>query len=113
MELNDLLMEISKICLIEQERMKHKQRKGDCFNVFNTLGLRSNEVRLHSAFLAELLNPDGNHGLKDAMLKEFLAAELPRLRRIRICQHRKISSLGNDIPFRTNRQYPSLFPPRA
>ena len=67
MELNDLLMEISKICLIEQERMKHKQRKGDCFNVFNTLGLRSNEVRLHSAFLAELLNPDGNHGLKDAM----------------------------------------------
>lgn len=74
MELNDLLMEISKICLIEQERMKHKQRKGDCFNVFNTLGLRSNEVRLHSAFLAELLNPDGNHGLKDAMLKEFLAA---------------------------------------
>ena len=36
MELNDLLMEISKICLIEQERMKHKQRKGDCFNVFNT-----------------------------------------------------------------------------
>ena len=34
-------------------------------------------------------------------------------RRIRICQHRKISSLGNDIPFRTNRQYPSLFPPRA
>jgi DNA-directed RNA polymerase specialized sigma24 family protein len=25
MELNDLLMEISKICLIEQERMKHKE----------------------------------------------------------------------------------------
>ena len=74
MELNDLLMEISKICLIEQERMKHKQRKGDCFNIFNTLGLRSNEVRLHSAFLAELLNPNGNHGLKDAMLKEFLVA---------------------------------------
>lgn len=32
------------------------------------------KLGLHSAFLAELLNPDGNHGLKDAMLKEFLAA---------------------------------------
>lgn len=73
MKLNNFLIEIGKVCLVEQERMKQKQRNGDYFNVFNTLGLWSDEVRLHSAFLAELLNPNGSHGLKDALLKEFLA----------------------------------------
>ena len=74
MELNEFLIEIDKVCLVEQERMKQKQRNGDYFNVFNMLGLWSDEIRLHSAFLAELLNPNGSHGLKDALLKEFLAA---------------------------------------
>ena len=74
MKLNNFLIEIGKVCLVEQERMKQKQRNGDYFNVFNTLGLWSDEVRLHSAFLAELLNPNGSHGLKNALLKEFLAA---------------------------------------
>lgn len=74
MKLNNYLIEIGKVCLVEQERMKQKQRNGDYFNVFNTLGLWSDEVRLHSAFLAELLNPNGSHGLKNALLKEFLAA---------------------------------------
>ena len=52
MELNEFLIEIDKVCLVEQERMKQKQRNGDYFNVFNMLGLWSDEIRLHSAFLA-------------------------------------------------------------
>ena len=36
MELNEFLIEIDKVCLVEQERMKQKQRNGDYFNVFNT-----------------------------------------------------------------------------
>lgn len=45
---------------------------GENFNVFQILGVQSNEVRLHSAFLAELLNPKGSHGQGDVYLTLFL-----------------------------------------
>jgi PD-(D/E)XK nuclease superfamily len=40
-----------------------RQAAGEAFNVFRILGLQRAEVRTHSAFLAELLNPAGSHGL--------------------------------------------------
>ena len=49
-----------------------KRANGDFFNVFNTIGLWSEEVRLHSAFIAELLNPKGSHGLAYRFLQAFL-----------------------------------------
>ncbi len=45
---------------------------GENFNIFRILKLEASEVRLHSAFLAELLNPKGNHGQKDVFLKLFV-----------------------------------------
>ena len=45
---------------------------GENFNVFKILGLTTNEVRTHSAFIAELLNPKGSHGCKDTFLKLFI-----------------------------------------
>jgi hypothetical protein len=45
---------------------------GGRFNVFNIIGLASDEVRLHSALLAELLRPNGSHGLKYEFLKDFI-----------------------------------------
>src|SRR5690606_22434580 len=45
---------------------------GDNFNIFKTLGLSTSEVRLHSALLAELLNPKGSHGLEEKFLKLFI-----------------------------------------
>ena len=58
----------------EQQKSYHDERvkNGDYFNVFNVLGLSSNETRTHSAFLAELLNPYGSHGMGDLFLKKFL-----------------------------------------
>jgi PD-(D/E)XK nuclease superfamily len=44
---------------------------GEKFNIFQILGLTSNENK-HSALLAELLNPNGNHGKKDFFLKLFI-----------------------------------------
>lgn len=38
------------------------QFSGENFNVFKTLQLETNEVRLHSAILTEFLNPKGSHG---------------------------------------------------
>lgn len=49
-----------------------KRANGDFFNVFNTIGLWSEEVRLHSAFIAELLNPQGSHGLNHRFLQAFI-----------------------------------------
>jgi hypothetical protein len=45
---------------------------GGNFNIFRFLGLETREVRTHSAFLGELLNPAGSHGLRDTFLKLFL-----------------------------------------
>lgn len=45
---------------------------GENFNIFSILKVDSNEVRLHSALLSELLNPSGSHGLNDTFLKLFL-----------------------------------------
>lgn len=56
---------------------KLKSEKGDeQFNVFNVLGLWSEEVRLHSAMIAELLNPSGSHGCFDSFLRLFMSKVL-------------------------------------
>jgi hypothetical protein len=46
---------------------------GDGFNVFNILHVGHYEVRTHSPFLAELLNPNGSHGQGPAFLRFFIA----------------------------------------
>ncbi len=45
---------------------------GEHFNVFSILGVETDEVRTHSAFLADLLNPKGSHSQGSAFLKLFL-----------------------------------------
>ena len=61
--LNQLLKQISEIVLKENTQQEEKRRRGENFNVFKVLGLTTSEVRLHSALIAELLNPNGDHGL--------------------------------------------------
>ena len=56
----------------EQEEWQRALSEGARFNVFKVLRLSRSEVKLHSAFLAELLNPKGEHGMGDAPLKAFL-----------------------------------------
>ena len=48
---------------------------GEDFNVFSILGVETDEVRTHSAFLADLLNPQGSHRQGAAFLKLFLEME--------------------------------------
>ena len=54
--------------LEEERRLKERTQ----FNVFEILKLQSNENRTHSAFIAELLNPNGSHLMGNAFLKLFL-----------------------------------------
>lgn len=46
--------------------------RGENYNIFNVLGLTTNETQLHSAFIANLLDPKGKHGLREKPLREFL-----------------------------------------
>ncbi|NHB69164.1 PDDEXK-like family protein [Perlabentimonas gracilis] len=45
---------------------------GENFNVFKILRLTTNEVRTHSAFIAELLDPKGCHDQGDVFLRLFV-----------------------------------------
>jgi len=70
-------MEKLRSLLIQVKQISNNYKKiaeisGETFNVFRTLGLESSEVRMHSAFIAELLNPNGSHGQGDIFLKCFL-----------------------------------------
>lgn len=67
-----LLSKINPIYAKAKQATEEKWKRGEYFNVFNTLGLWSEEVRLHSSFLAELLNPNGSHGMGAAFLRQFL-----------------------------------------
>lgn len=46
---------------------------GENFNIFSVLHLESDEVRLHSRLLGELLNPKGTHNQNELFLKLFVA----------------------------------------
>jgi len=69
----DFLKDIAAAYKEQKALYDEHYKRGDFFNVFNILGLRSNETRTHSAFLAELLNPNGSHGMGDAYLKSFIS----------------------------------------
>ncbi len=71
-KLEQLLKEISRIVLKDRVQQEEKRNRGEIFNIFSVIGVQRKEVRLHSAFLAELLNPRGNHGLGDRFLVAFL-----------------------------------------
>jgi hypothetical protein len=63
---------LSQLTLIRKQNERILELTGEKFNVFNILGLSTDEVRTHSAFLGEILNPKGSHSQKDLYLKEFI-----------------------------------------
>lgn len=71
-ELTRLIKQVSEILVQEKAQQEEKKKRGEHFNIFEILGLKTSEVRLHSAIIAELLNPNGNHGLGDKFLKAFI-----------------------------------------
>lgn len=68
--------QLSQLLKATDRQMRHQREltriKGETFNIFSILNLESNEVRTHSKFLAELLNPRGSHFMGDLFLKAFL-----------------------------------------
>ncbi|MEI7594595.1 MAG: PD-(D/E)XK nuclease family protein [Bacteroidota bacterium] len=72
MEINNITNLLNQVSAIRKQYEKVAELSGENFNIFKILKLTSDEVRTHSAFLAELLNPQGSHGQKDEFLKIFI-----------------------------------------
>lgn len=70
--INNLLDQIRILSTKRKEQEDERRSRGDYFNLFQDLGLISDEVRLHSSIIATLLNPCGSHGQKDKYLKAFI-----------------------------------------
>lgn len=70
-KLEKLLSQVRVYVNEDKQRRAEAFRRGECYNVFNVLGVDNMELS-HSAFLAALLDPDGSHGMRDAFLKAFI-----------------------------------------
>ena len=57
---------------INKKYKEFAEISGANYNIFKILKMESSEVRMHSAFLSNLLDPEGSHGLKDKFLKAFI-----------------------------------------
>lgn len=57
---------------LNERIQKQALENAPIFNVFDILQLSRSEVRTHSAMIAELLNPSGNHGQGVLFLKKFI-----------------------------------------
>lgn len=63
---------INRITAIRDKYKAIAEEAGDNYNLFKVIGLTSEEVRIHSAFLANLLNPQAEHGQKSKFSETFL-----------------------------------------
>lgn len=70
--MEEFLCEFNKLLAKNNEIKEYERAQGNSFNIFNVLGMTSNEVKLHSALIVELLDPKGSHGMKDLFLKAFI-----------------------------------------
>lgn len=69
--MNEIQFLFDKICLLNQTYKKLEDEKGENYNLFKVINMTSNETSVHSAFLADLLNPKGMHHMGDVFLKLF------------------------------------------
>lgn len=73
--MNKIISILNQVRIVSQkikEQRKEKFERGEKFNIFNDLGFISDEVHLHSMFMANLLNPRGSHGQGAKFLGAFL-----------------------------------------
>lgn len=75
--MNDLILSnmknsISQLKVIYEKHEELQKQTGEKFNIFSILNMERLEVRTHSAFLYELLNPKGSHYQGLEYLKLFI-----------------------------------------
>ncbi len=63
---------LKEINSIKEKYEEYKKISGENFNIFSIMSMESDEVFTHSALIAELLNPNGTHGLDEKPLQLFV-----------------------------------------
>lgn len=69
--MNGMQSLFDKICLLNQAYKRLEDEKGESYNLFKVIDMTSNETSVHSAFLADLLNPKGLHHMENTFLRLF------------------------------------------
>lgn len=72
MESNSFIKEINALIAHDKKHQQEQLSKGECFNIFQVMGMASDEVHTHSSLIAELLNSHGSHGCGDKFLQLFI-----------------------------------------
>ena len=78
---------LQKVFLIRRHADEIAKANGEKFNIFEILRNISDETHVHSKFIAELLKPNGSHGMGALFLKLFLQIILPDFH----CQQNELS----------------------
>jgi len=68
----DITQLLQSVTAIKSKYDEINRITGADYNIFNVLKLQRDEVRLHSRFIGDLLNPKGKHGLGDVFLELFI-----------------------------------------
>ena len=100
MEAEKLIFEVRKYLDYRNAEIELQRNQGVFFNLFQVLGIETKETR-HSAFLAELLNPQGSHGQQDRFLRLFIQ-QLPFLREIQWNTKNAFARIEEVIPDKNN-----------
>lgn len=79
--MQELLNKVSEIAQANRMAMETMRSKGELFNIFDILNVQHYEVSTHSAFLCEMLNPKGSHGMGDVFLN-LLVNIIPQLKEL-------------------------------
>lgn len=71
--MNDLFRNwLDSIVVIVKKQQEIASIRGENYNLFKVIHMTSNETSVHSAFISDLLNPKGLHGMGDKFLRLFL-----------------------------------------
>lgn len=75
--MDNLFKEVGEIVQQSKIAQNESLKRGERFNVFAAVKVDHYETR-HSAFIAELLNPEGSHGQRTTFLSSFLKVCCPK-----------------------------------
>ena len=67
---------LKEVCRISEKYINREFLSGEYYNIFQVIDMTSNETGVHSAFIADLLNPKGRHRMGDVFLKLFLEMDI-------------------------------------
>ncbi len=70
--MNELIQLFNEIHLLLEKQEQIRKEKGENYNLFQIINIMSDETRVHSSIIADLLNPNGRHQMGTVFLQLFI-----------------------------------------